>query len=180
MRRSNRATGSGVSRLLVCLALPGLLAAGASTVQSAAETTKPDVKVGLDAENDLERRAQQEARDREQERLRQEKKALQLVAEYIVVGFQPDERFAHAGNCSLPDTDRDEVQPTDIAVLIEGECHGRVGETIQMTLGSYEISVDVVNAAMQVVDIEDTMAQQPMVITVPIDPKIPTSPIVVE
>lgn len=176
MRDSNRVTVLRLGSMLICLALPCLLAAGEPTVRPAAETARPDPIAGQDMQQDLEQRADIEARRREQELLQEQEAAMQLVVEYIVVGFEPNEQFEHAGNCSLPDDVGDEVQATDIAVMIEGECQGRVGETIQMTLGSFEISVDVAEAEMQVVDIEDTTAHQPMLVTISIDPEIRSAP----
>ena len=180
MRDSNRVTVLRLGSMLICLALPSLLAAAEPTVRPAAETARPDAISGQDMQQDLEQHAQLEAQRREQERLQELEAPMQLVVEYIVVGFEPNEQFEHAGNCPLPADVGDKLRATDISVMIEGECQGKVGETIQMTLGSFEISVDVAAAKMQVVDIEDTAAHQPMLVTISIGPEMPSAPSIPE
>ena len=87
------------------------------------------------------------------------------VSEFIVVDFKPDGNFKSAGRCPQ-DQVGDTLQPTDIAVLIEGECHGMVGDTIPLTRGSFEISVDVVSAEMQVVQLEGSTYEDPLRVTI--------------
>ncbi len=88
-----------------------------------------------------------------------------LAPEYLVVTFEPDVGFEPAGECAQGEVPG-ELQPTDIAVLIEGECHGRVGEIIPLTKGSYEVSVDVVGAQMQVVRLQLTAPEEPQRVTI--------------
>ena len=90
-----------------------------------------------------------------------------LVPEYLVVHFEPDEGFTSGGLCRSGDAS-DSLQPSDVGVLIEGKCHGNVGEPIPLTAGSFEVSVDVLGAETQVVMLQSTTPANPKVITVTI------------
>jgi len=174
MRASYRLLVTKLGSFLVCLGIPGFLVA-ADPVARPAGAANQSI---LESEVEVQQRLEQEALAAERRRIQaqEQEQQMQLVVEYILVGFEPDDQFVHAGNCPLSTAIDGEPQPGDIAVLIEGTCLGRVGETIQVTLGNFEVSVDVVDAETKEIDVEDTTAAQPKIISIPITTNAPSAP----
>lgn len=88
--------------------------------------------------------------------------------EYLQVLFEPSNEITHAGDCALKDGLDQSLEPGDISVLIEGVCYGWVGDLMQLTSGSIEISVDVVGASVEVLELRDTTLSNPKIITIQI------------
>ena len=84
----------------------------------------------------------------------------QLVLEYLQVTFTPAGTFTHRELCPLRRT-VENLQPTDVAVLIDGVCQGFVGELIVVTSGTFEVSIDVDGAETRIVEMESTTPKNP-------------------
>lgn len=162
--RSKNVTTIVVSGLLVC-ALGAATAADKPPIDELAQV--PDIDVPTSASEPGLTGAIDDFRE-EDLQMEEEAVASELVVEYVVVDFNPKDDFRHIGHCATVDEQEEELQAADIGVIVQGVCMGRVGELIMMTAGVYRITVDVAGAMPQVVTIEDSTAQNPIAVTVPV------------